>query len=270
VVIAVGGALVFVFASGANKQSGPPHITGRKPAPASLVKTVATIPQSTWAKVGAGSVSSLPTKLPGPPLVTNDGKPRIVYMGSEYCPYCATERWGLVNALSRFGDFTNLQITSSALRAPSGDPEAFPNTQTFSFHGSSYKSDYVQFEPVEQQDNSYKDLDQPTAEQSGLIAKYDAPPYTDSGGAIPFVDFANQYMISGASYDAGVLKDKTQDQIAKAMADGTSDISKGALGSANVITATICATTNNKPADVCNDPIIQAIQSQITSQSVPK
>ena len=86
IVIAVGGALVFVFASGANKTSGPPHITGRKPAPASLVKSVTTIPQSTWAKVGAGSVTGLPSKLPGPPLVTKDGKPRIIYHGRRVLP----------------------------------------------------------------------------------------------------------------------------------------------------------------------------------------
>ena len=262
--IAVGGALVFVFASGANKTSGPPHITGRKPAPASLVKTVTTIPQSTWAKVGAGTVTGLPVKLPGPPL-TKDGKPRIIYVGAEYCPYCATERWGMVNALSRFGDFSNLQITSSAVRAPNGQPEASPNTQTFSFHGSTYKSDYIWFEPIEKENNSYEPLDTPTAEQAQLAAKYDAPPYVDaqSANAIPFIDFANQYVISGASYDANVLQDKTHEEIAKAMGDGTSDISKGALGSANVITATICATTGNKPADVCNDPIIQGIQSQL-------
>ena len=33
-----------------------------------------------------------------------------------------------------------------------------------------------------------------------------------------------------------------------------SDISKGAIGTANVMTATICETTDNKPANVCNNP----------------
>jgi hypothetical protein len=30
-----------------------------------------------------------------------------------------------------------------------------------------------------------------------------------------------------------------------------------------MITATICTTTGNKPANVCNDPTIQAIQGQL-------
>jgi hypothetical protein len=265
IVIVVGGALVFVFASGANKTAADGHITGRQTASASLVKAVTEIPQSTWTKVGSGSVQGLPTKLPGPPLKTSDGKARIIYQGAEYCPYCATERWGLVNALSRFGTFTNLQITSSAKVTQNGGPEVFPNTQTLSFHGAKYSSDYISFEPTEREDNSYKTLETPTAEGEGLMTKYDAPPYVDqqSTGAIPFIDFANQYLISGASYDATVLKDKSHDAIAKAMSNTSSDISKGALGSANVITATICATTDNKPANVCTDPAIKAIQANL-------
>ena len=43
------------------------------------------------------------------------GKPEILYIGAEYCPYCATERWPLAVALSRFGTFTGLRgIHSSA------------------------------------------------------------------------------------------------------------------------------------------------------------
>jgi hypothetical protein len=265
IVIAVGGALVFVFASGSNKTGGTDPIKGRNPAPASLVKAVTTIPPSTWSKVGAGSVSSLPIKLPGPPLVTNDGKPRVVYIGAEYCPYCATERWGMVNALSRFGEFSNLSITTSATNTQQGGPEVFPKTPTFSFHGSTYKSDYIKFEPVEEKTNTYQPLETPTPEQQGLMSKFDAPPYVDqqSAGAIPFVDFANQFLISGASYDASVLQGKTHAEIGAAMRDPSTAISKGAVGTANVMTATICATTGNKPADVCNDPTIQSIESQL-------
>jgi Domain of unknown function (DUF929) len=268
VVIAVGGALVFVFASGAKKTTGTQFIPGRKDAPASLVKSVTTIPASTWTKVGTGTATGLPTKLPGPPLVTADGKPRIVYLGAEYCPFCATERWAMVNALSRFGTFSGLKITTSAAVTQSGAPETGPKTPTFSFYGAKYKSDYIQFESVEQEDNSYKPLETPTAEQQGLLTKYDSPPYVDqqSTGAIPFIDFANQYLISGATYDYNVLQGKTHAQVASDMRDTSTAISKGALGSANVITATICATSGDKPANICSDPTIQAIQAQLPTK----
>lgn len=273
VVIVVGASLVFVFAKG-TKSSATDPIKGRKDAPASLVKKVTTVSTDVTNKVGAGTVTSLPTKLPGPTLVTKDGKPRIIYQGAEYCPYCATERWGMVNALSRFGTFSKLKITTSAGLTQNGTPEVFPNTATFSFYGSTYKSDYVQFEPVEERTNSYGDLEKPTAEQSDLLGKYDSPPYVDqqSAGAIPFIDFANQYLISGASYDATVLKDNTHAQIAAAMNDPSTAIAKGAIGTANVMTATICSTTNNKPSNVCDQPAIKSIQSQLptTVTTVPK
>ncbi len=34
----------------------------------------------------------------GQPALTSGGKPQIVYMGAEYCPYCAAERWAMVVA----------------------------------------------------------------------------------------------------------------------------------------------------------------------------
>lgn len=265
IVIAVGGSLVFVVANGAKKSTGTGPIKGRQTASASLVKKVTTVPDSVWTKVGAGSVSGLPKKLPGPPLVTADGKPRIIYLGAEYCPFCAAERWAMVNALSRFGEFSKLQVTTSAANAQNGAPETAPNTPTFSFFGATYTSNYIKFEAVEQENNSYGALETPTAEQQQLSTKYDAPPYVQStdAGAIPFVDFANQYLIAGASYDPLLLHGKTFTEVADAMHDASSDIGKGAVGAANVITATICATTNNKPASACSDPVIQGIQGQL-------
>jgi len=262
VVVAVGIALVIAFA-GNNKTSSSGFIKGDIGASKSVVSKVTGLDTKVLNDVGQGSVpdASLPAKLPGPAL-TKNGKPRIVYLGAEYCPYCATERWGIVQALSRFGTFSNLRFTSSAKVTTVGSPEVFPGTSTFSFHGTKYTSKYIEFESVEQEDNSYKALETPTAEQSDLAKKFDAPPYVQaaSAGSIPFIDFANQYMISGASYDAGVLKDKTQAEIANAMADSNSDISKGAVGTANSITAAICKTTGNKPADVCG---LQAVKDII-------
>ena len=54
VVIAVGASLVFAFAKG-SKSSATDPIKGRKPAPASLVKKVTTIPASVTNQVGAGN-----------------------------------------------------------------------------------------------------------------------------------------------------------------------------------------------------------------------
>jgi hypothetical protein len=263
-VLVVGIALIAAFASSKKDAGAGDFIAGERPADAALVTKVSEVPEDVINEVGVGSITGLPSKLPGPILKSSDGKPRIIYIGSNYCPFCATERWGMVNALSRFGTFTDLKETSSAKNTPSGAPEVHPGTGTFSFHGSSYESDYVQFEPVEQfgnevEGNSFKPLDQATPEQDAINARY------NKEGSIPFISFANEYMISGASFDPGVLKDKTRLEIADELSNASSDVTQGVVGTANAMTATICKLTENKPANVCTNDTIQAIQAQLPS-----
>ena len=198
----------------------------------------------------------LPT-LPGP-LRTKDGKVRILWVGAEYCPYCAAERWPLIVALSHFGTFSNLRVTSSAAVTGVGSPEVFPDTKSFSFHGATYTSDYIDFEGVEAQNNRFQPLDKLTAEQESLFTKYDAPPYVQgaSSGAIPFVDIGNQLLISGATFDIGVLQDKSAAEIAAALSDPTSNIARAVDGVANVITAALCSVLDPArtiPIAVCTD-----------------
>jgi hypothetical protein len=257
VIVAVGVVLVVAFASAASKK----HNTAQndKPAPASLVSKVTGVPDSVITQVGQGT-TTLPSRLPGP-VLKKDGKPLVVYIGAEYCPYCATERWAMVNAFSRFGTFKGLQTATSA-----GSPESFPNTSTFSFSKASYTSPYIVFEPVETQTRDHKDLETPNAQQKALDAKWNVPPYVPTGAganSIPFIDFADSFLVSGASYDAGVLAGKSHTQIADAMQDPSTDIAKGAVGTANALTAAICTVTDNKPAKVCSNSAVQTIESAL-------
>ena len=82
----------------------------------------------------------------GTPL-TSGGKPEVLYLGGEYCPYCAAQRWAMINALSRFGTFSGLTTTHSS----STDVDA--NTPTWTFYKSTYKSNYLVFTPVEEYTN---------------------------------------------------------------------------------------------------------------------
>jgi hypothetical protein len=245
--------------------------TATTPADArSIVEKVATIPPPVFHDVGAGGAGPVPVKLPGP-VRTRNGKPLILYMGSEYCPYCATERWAIVAALSRFGTFHDVAITRSA-----GFPEAYPATPTFSFHGSSYDSSYITFEGVELRSNQrdpsgvgFTVRDVPTADQRAAMAQFDAPPYVDAAGtsAIPFVDFADSFLISGSTYSPEVLQGRSFDEIAGAMADPSSPVSSGAIGSANLMTAAICIVTHDRPATVCADGSIHAIERLLQAQT---
>ena len=178
-------------------------------------------------------------------------------MGAEYCPYCAAERWPMIVALSRFGTFSNLGTTHSS------SSDVYPNTQTFSFHGSSYTSKYIVFTPVEEYTNipnssGYTTLDIPTATEQSLMSTYDAPPYVSSSeqGSIPFIYFAGKYLIVGATYSPQVLQNQTYQSIANALSNPKSTIAQGVLGAANNLTATICKLTNNQPSSACTPTIV--------------
>lgn len=254
VVAVVAVVVAFVVINALSKKSSAGGLpTGS--ALASIVKNVTNVPVSTLASVGKGTNQTPPSALNGQPPLTANGKPEIVYVGAEYCPYCAAERWAMVVALSRFGTFSNLGVTHS----DTGD--VFPNTKTLTFHGSSYKSNYIVFSPVEETDPNRKALETPTAQQSALVAKYDAPPFVpaSSKGAIPFVNFGNKFLVSGASYSPQILAGKSWSQIATALKDPNSAISKAVLGTANVMTADICKLTNNKPANVCTTAPITSL-----------
>jgi Domain of unknown function (DUF929) len=256
--------LVKVNSNGSSKSSasanGP---TGT--ALATVVKDTTTVPASTLDTVAGGTATAFPKKISGGSALTSNGKPEMLYMGAEYCPYCAAERWSMVVALSRFGTFKGLGTTRSA----SGD--VFPNTATWTFYKSSYTSKYLTFSSVEMETNklasdgqSYTTLQTPTKAQNALLAKYDAPPYvsSSSAGAIPFIDFGNKYMISGASYTPQVLQGKTWSQIATALKNPSSAIAKAVDGTANYMTAAICQLTGNQPASACT-PAVKALEKKL-------
>ncbi len=257
VVVAIGVAAVVAVSSGSKSKS-----KAGDPAPAAtILKRIASVPKTVFDQVGPGSATAAPKPVT-PPALNDGGKPRIVYVGAEYCPYCATERWAIVTALSRFGTFTDVGLTHSA-----DAPEVFPDTQTFTFHGSSYASPYLTFTPVETATINHDPLETLTAEESQLLTTYDVAPYSgpdsSSAGAIPFLYFAGKYVSVGATYDPSLLQGKSAGEIAAALADPTSAIAKGAIGAANGLTAAICSVTGNRPAAVCSDPMIRSIQGSL-------
>ena len=184
--------------------------------------------------------------------MTSGGKPLVLYIGAEYCPYCAAERWPLVVALSRFGSFSGLGLSTSS------STDVFPSTPTVTFHGSTYTSDVITFQGVETNTNQlnasgtgYESLETPTPEQQQLLQAFDAPPYTSQAGTIPFLLVGNAYVFSGSTYHPDVLQGKTWQEIAAALHDPTTPIARQVLASANVITAAICQITDGQPANVC-------------------
>jgi hypothetical protein len=250
-----------------------------------VTKQVTNVPASVTEKVGDGGVnkalfvsgttsSDLGTAasqtggsyfatVTGAPL-TSGGKPEVLYIGAEYCPFCAAQRWAMVNALSRFGTFTGLSTTHSS------STDTDPNTPTFSFYKSTYKSDYITFTPVEETSNvpdgqgGYKTLQTPTAAQQQSLTTYDPGVPGQGGGAIPFINIANKYAQVGnlSPLTPALLAGKTWAQVAAAINDPSTDISKAVLGNANYMTAGICKVIDNKAATACT-PAIQKLEADL-------
>ena len=266
-IIAVIAVVVsFVLLSGNNSttstSSGGASAPPTGSALAAVVTKTTTVPAATLDQVGAGQVSTTPTAITGAPL-TSGGKPEMLYMGAEYCPYCAAERWSMIVALSRFGSFTGLAAIRSAAKDGAGNAEVYPNTATWTFVNSSYTSKYLTFTPVEMNTNipdpatgGYTTLQTPTAEQQALITKY------DSAGSIPFIDFGNKYLSVGASYNPAVLQGLTWDQIATDLHNPASPVAKAAAGAANYITAVLCKLTGDQPAAACT-PVVKSLQAKL-------
>lgn len=225
--------------------------------PASVLHDVTAVSAASFDKVGAASVTTVPVSIKAPAFTAN-GKPKVLYVGADYCPYCAAERWSMVVALSRFGTWQGLGATSS------GAQDVFPRTPTLSFHGAKLTSDVLSFTGYETQGNKlvagqYEPLDVLSSADQQIFDTYNKPPYiAGSTGGIPFIDIAGKYVSSGASFSPELLAGKTRAQIAKAIGDPSSDIGKAVLGNANVLTAAICTVTDNKPANVCTSSGVKA------------
>ena len=228
--------------------SGTAVGSGAVPASASVQAAVTSVSQTTLRTVGVPAGVAGPTKVTGAHslLVGADGKPEILYVGAEYCPFCAAQRWALTVALSHFGVFSGLGTTHSS------SSDLYPDTPTLSFYGSTYTSTALDFTPVELATNEavggqYPTLQKLTSAQQAVLDTYDRAPYTSEPGAIPFIDIGNRFVMIGASYSPTVLLGKSFAQIASALSHPSSAIAQAVDGTANLLVAAITQATGIHP-----------------------
>ena len=262
VVVAVVAVMIAVSLTGTTKKPKASAGSGRSQydIPASLVARVEGVPAKTLVAAAAGVPRSVwsaprpgdatpPQALPaGNKALMDGGRPEIVYIASEYCPFCAAQRWALVMALSKFGTFSGLHGTSSS------STDVNPSTPTFTFYGSKFTSKYVSFVPVETETNTGAKLEAPTPAEVSLLDKWDAPPYVSSSrqsGSIPFLYMSGRYVQIGAQYDAGALSGMQFAKAATYLTSSGNATAKGAMAAAGYLVGDICALTHGQPAPVC-------------------
>lgn len=262
VVVVVAGLVIIKVASGGTSPGGP---TSFQPTDPTTFTELTTVPASVFNAVGVTSPVApvtAPQTLKGQATLrtTNaSGKsvPEILYIGADYCPFCAAQRWATIIALGRFGTWGGLGNMSSYAK------DQYPNTPTFTFVHATYKSKYVAFTGVEEYADylnaagtNYAALQKPTALESALIKKYDTPKYikgltVSEVGSIPFLTFANKFLVAGASFSPAALSSSTRSQIAAGLSNSSSPVTEAIISSANYQTAAICSLTKNQPSNVC-------------------
>ncbi len=202
-----------------------------------IVRQVTTVPAAVLTGVSAGqAITPLQAvRRSGPPL-TIGGKPVIVFVSEESCPFCAAERWSLAVALSHFGTWSHLGSTTSSAT------DVYPGTATLSFRAAVYRSTELTLRTTELTDNAGRPLQAQTPLDTRLIDTFDVPPYVnsaDQSGAVPFLDIANRYILAGAQYSPQVLAGLSAAQIASQLANPSSPVAQAIDGSARVIVAAI-------------------------------
>ena len=218
---------------------------------------------ATLSAVGTGPTGVTATKPISnlSPLLLN-GKPEVLYMGAEYCPFCAAERWSMIVALDKFGNFSGLEYMQSA-----GAPELYPLTSTFSFRDANYSSRYVAFVSVEQTDRNHIALQTATANETSLMTTY------DSAQSIPFVDIGNVYSLTGSQYSPATLRvggganaaPYNWTQIASQLNNSSSTVTLSIEGAANRLISAICKIDGGQPSSVCSQGFAQVVSFEKNS-----
>jgi hypothetical protein len=250
-VIVIVVAIVVIKDLTSQKQAGSAKLSN------SAFAGLTTVPASTLAKVGTGPLptTNLPIRsINDTTLASSSGKPEFLYIGAEFCPYCAAMRWSMAVALSRFGTFGPLKGIHSTSH------DVYPNTATLTFYKQKYTSPYLMFTPVENETVAETPLQPTTKDQQAIWVKYD----TQNGGqGFPFMYFGGKVIITGPMFNPGVLKGLTWSQIAGQLSSQNSAVAQNVNGTANYITAAICRMTNDMPANVCKAAPIPPIQAKI-------
>jgi uncharacterized protein DUF929 len=245
-------AAVFVGVKALTGTATPPAGFPTGPAPAQVVAAVTTMPLAQQLAAARTTRTVAPSLVHGPAL-TMGGKPEVLYIGAEFCPYCAAERWALVSALSHFGTWSGLEVTHSS------STDADPNTPTLSFRSATYTSPYLSFSPVELTTNErcqpgspgcapngYQLLQEPTAAEKQLLNTY------DQQEAIPFIDIGGTYVLVRASYDPQVLAGQTPEQVARCLGQPKTADAREIGAAAAAITRSLCEVTGAMPTRTCS------------------
>ncbi|MBV9282178.1 MAG: DUF929 family protein, partial [Chloroflexi bacterium] len=172
--------------------------------------------------------------------LTLGGKPELLFVGAQYCPYCAAERWAVVKALGQFGSFSGLKAGAN------GQGEGgFNLIPTFDWLKATYSSRYVSFDHKDVQDRNHNPLQALSPQEQSLFNRYDPT------GSIPMV-LVGGYVMDGSGYDPSAIDGKSFAAVQRGLQDGTpASYVWDVNAEANVLTALLCHGDGGRPRPAC-------------------
>lgn len=261
ILIGVMALVVYVLTVPSSSQSAATPV----PTPSTVVEQVSHVPASVFDAVG-GQVTAKPTPLTPPrvlsgqPRLLVDGKPEVLFVGADYCPFCAAERWSLVVALSRFGRFTGLHDAQSA------GSSVFSSIQTFSFTGTGFESPYLSFVGVElysdelEPDGNFARTATLTPAEGALVQRYGGG---RPGVPIPFVDIGNRMVATTSPFTPGLLTRQSQSALVASLDQPDQLTGQAIVAGANQLTVGLCLATGQQPSAVCRSKGVRSAASAL-------
>lgn len=185
------------------------------------------------------------------PLKRPGGKSLVFFMGAGFCPFCAAERWAIVNALGNFGRWEGLVETASA-----DHDEKYLNIPTVSFARARYESDHVEFVGRETADRNFEPLQELGEKDYEILDMF------NPDQIIPFLLVDGQFMQVGAGYSPQILEGMDHAKVRAELENPTSAVGKAMKAEIDNITALICRSIGGNAA-ACSSENIKSLVGRI-------
>jgi hypothetical protein len=181
--------------------------------------------------------------------VKHDGKLSVFFMGAEHDPFCAAERWAVVRALQKFGQWEGLKQTMSAAR-----DEPFLNLPTYDFTEATYTSTHIEFVARELKDREFKPLQKLLKTEEKFVRKFNPEK------EIPFLLVGGRFMQIGAGFTPKIFIGHTFRQTETELKKAESEIRKTIDAEGNIVAALLCAS--GLPPELCKETGVAELVAQ--------
>ena len=185
------------------------------------------------------------------PAVTPGQPVPVFFLSALYCPFCGAERWALVDALGRFGTWSNLNPSQSTAGV-----DGIAAVPTYDFVHAHYTSRYVAFTPRDVADAQGNPLEPLQLEERALVNRY------NPDGGIPFLLIGGAFAQVSSGYSPGLLAGKSFSQVKSDLTAKAVD-GQAIQHEADVISALICVADGGQPQNICDAPAVRALMAGV-------